>query len=192
MTRRGRSGALTAFGALLAALALTGCAAVTGPKPAANTPPSAGATTAPTAGAASQPLAASSSATAAPTAEQLAAPLSADAKRYAKSIGGVSHKGETLYFIVGMSARSEAEAQAALDAATPTFGDMQSYFIVQKSDNFKGMRPGWWIVVEPYRERKHVAEQMVFAQRGFPDAYATRATVMTSDPIPVYEDAVGL
>jgi hypothetical protein len=191
MTRRDHRRALAAGFALLAAFAVAGCAAGTGSKPGVATPPGVTAT-APASAAASQSAAASSAATAAPTAAQLAAPLSAGAKRYAKSIGGVSHRGETLYFIVGISAKSEAEAQAALDAATPTFGDMQSYFIVQKSDNFKGMRPGWWIVVEPYRDKKHVGEQMVFAQRGFPDAYATRATVMTNDPIPVYEDAVGL
>ncbi len=175
---------VTAFIALaLAAFALSGCVADRGPSTSPAATPGAGASRAATA---------PPSSAATPTAEQQSARLSEGAKRYATSIGGKSRRGKTLYFIIGASTTSEAAAQAALDTAKPSFGDLQSYFIVQKSDNFAGMRPGWWIVVEPYREKKHVAEQLVFAQRGFPDAYVSRAKVKTTDPIPVYEDAVGL
>jgi hypothetical protein len=114
---------------------------------------------------------------------------SAASLEYAKQLGGASHEGEKLYFLIGDSVATEAKAQALLDDATPNFGDMQSYFIVQRSDNFEGMRPGYWIVAEAYRGSPS-SENLQFGRRGFPDAYVKKAVVRTSDPIPVYEDLV--
>ncbi len=108
---------------------------------------------------------------------------------YAQSIGGTDHEGETLYFIIGASVRTEAAAQKGLDRAIPLFGDMQSYFIVQRSDSFRGMKSGWWLVVEAYHKFPS-QENVDFARRAFPDAYVKRATVAVSAPIPVYEDLV--
>jgi hypothetical protein len=116
--------------------------------------------------------------------------VSSDSIAYAKSLGGTSHDGETLYFVIGASVERERTAQAMLDDATPRFGDMQSYFIVQISDNFEGMEPGWWVIIEAYRSEPS-AENLDFGRRGFPDAYVKQATVRTVDPIPVYEDMVG-
>jgi hypothetical protein len=67
---------------------------------------------------------------------------------------------------------------------------MQSYFIVQRSDNFDGMDPGWFVVAEAYRGEPS-QENLQFGRRGFPDVYVKQATVKTEDPIPVYEDMVG-
>lgn len=114
---------------------------------------------------------------------------SAKSRAFAKRIGGTSHEGEKLYFIIGDSVGTEREAQSLLDRAIPRFGDMQSYFIIQRSDNFDGMRSGWWIVIEAYRKRPS-PENLQFAKRGFVGAYVKRATVRTTDPIPVYEDLV--
>ena len=108
---------------------------------------------------------------------------------YAESIGGTDHKGEKLRFLIGASLSTEAAAQKALDRAIPLFGDMQSYFIVQRSDSFEGMRAGWWIVAEAYRNVPS-QENMDFARRAFPDAYVKQGTVKVSSPIPVYEDLV--
>jgi hypothetical protein len=108
---------------------------------------------------------------------------------YARELGGVSHLGDTLYFVVGLSTSSEHAAQSALEAAQPSFGDMQSYYIVQRSDNFDGMRPGYWIVLEAYRAQPS-SENLAFGKRAFQSAYVRRAVVLTSDPIPAYEDLV--
>ena len=71
--------------------------------------------------------------------------VSSDSIEYAVSLGGSSHLGETLYLVVGASVGTEESASSALEAAIPRFGDMQSYFIVQRSDNFDGLQPGsWW------------------------------------------------
>jgi len=110
--------------------------------------------------------------------------------QYAKDLGGKSHKGESLYFIIGDSVDSEFAALARLEQAVPKFGDMQSYFIVQRSDGFQGMTPGWWIIIEAYRQQPS-PENIQFGERGFPNAYVKKATVKTSDPIPVYEDLTG-
>jgi hypothetical protein len=109
---------------------------------------------------------------------------------YARSLGGKNHKGQSLYFIIGKSVRSETEAQAALKKAQPLFGDMQTYFIVQRTENFEGMTPGLWVVAEAYR-KKPSPENLELARRAFPDAYVKSAAVRTSSPIPVYEDLVG-
>jgi hypothetical protein len=111
-------------------------------------------------------------------------------QEYAKSLGGTSHQGQTLYFIVGDSYDTEAQATAALKKARPRFGDMQDYFIVQQSDNFLGIRPGLWLVIEAYRSPDNARNQLEFAQRAFAYAHISRATVKTADPIPVYEDVV--
>ena len=114
-----------------------------------------------------------------------------DSIEYARSLGGISHLGETLYFVVGAMVETEEEAQALLHEAIPFFGDMQSYFIVQRSDSFEGFEPGKWVIVESYGESPS-PENIEFGQRAFPDAYVTSAKVLTSDPIPVYEDRLGL
>ena len=129
------------------------------------------------------------SAVGAPVAGPVPFPVSAKSTAYAESIGGTNHEGETLYFVVGASVRTEQEAQAALDKAIPLFGDMQSYFIVQKSDNFEGMKPGLLVIVEAYRT-KPSKENLDFAKRAFPDASVRKAIVRTSDPIPMYEELV--
>lgn len=115
--------------------------------------------------------------------------VSSESIAYAKSLGGTSQEGKTLFFVIGASVASEREAQALLEDATPSFGDMQSYFIVQRSDNFQGMEPGWWVIIEAYRDEPS-PENLAFGRRGFPDAYVKSATVRTSDPIPVYEEMV--
>ncbi len=119
--------------------------------------------------------------------------LSDAALLYAKELGGVSLEGQEIYLVVGDSADTEAEAQDLLDAAAPSFGDMQSYFIVQLAENFDGLTPGYkkYIIVEAYRESPS-AENQDFDRRGFPSSAIERATVITFDPIPAYEDVVGL
>lgn len=108
---------------------------------------------------------------------------------YARSIGGISQDGRTLYFVIGTSVDSEAAARAALKRAIPLFGDTQSYYVVQRSDNFDGLRRGWWIVAEAY-SKPPSKENLAFGRRAFKDAYVRRAVVRTTDPIPVYEDLV--
>ncbi len=115
--------------------------------------------------------------------------VSQESLDYAASLGGVSHKGEELYFIIGASVETEAQAKALLEPAKAV-GDMQSYFIVQLSDNFAGMTPGYWVVFEAYRAYPS-EENIDFGRRPFPDAYVKSATVLTDDPIPVYEDLTG-
>jgi hypothetical protein len=108
---------------------------------------------------------------------------------YAKSLGGVPHDGEGLFFIVGASLATEREAHLKLEKATSRFGDMQTYFIVQHSDGFDGFEPGWWLLIEAHRQQPS-DEDMQLAKRAFPDAYVKPALVRTKNPIPVYEDLV--
>lgn len=112
-----------------------------------------------------------------------ASTVSGESIAYAQSLGGVSHLGEELYFVIGASVRTEEQAKALLEPAKAV-GDMQSSFIVQLSDNFDGMRAGYWVVFEAYDGYPSV-EDLEFCRRPFPDAYVKRATVMTGDPIPV-------
>lgn len=115
--------------------------------------------------------------------------VSAESIEYARSLGGSSHQGETLYLVVGASLESEGLAQSALQAAIPMFGDMQSYFIVQRSSAFDGLPPGLWVVIEAYRDQPS-SENLEFGRRGFPDVSVHRVVVATTDPIPVVEDLV--
>ena len=125
-----------------------------------------------------------------PTSAQTTPGPSAKSLAYAERIGGWDHKGQTLNLIVGGSFGTESEAQAALDKALPLFGDLQPYFIVQRSDSFAGLTPGSWVVVEAHFKTPK-AEDLEFARRGFPDAHVERVRVIVSAPIPVYEDLVG-
>ncbi len=119
------------------------------------------------------------------------ASLSESAIDYARQLGGTPQDGETLYVIIGASMNFEDLVQQRIDDATLAFGDMQSYFIVQKSDNFEGMEPGWFVAIEAYRDEAHANDSLDFARRGFEDPYIKRVVVRTGDPIPVYEDLVG-
>ncbi|MBN1893939.1 hypothetical protein JW906_05570 [bacterium] len=116
--------------------------------------------------------------------------LSGKSLSYARGLGGSPHPGEALFLIVGSTAGSETDAQALLEDALPLFGDMQPYFIVQRSGAFEGLDPGQWIVMEAYREQPS-AENVQFAQRAFPNAAVKQVLVRTEDPIPVYEDMTG-
>jgi hypothetical protein len=85
--------------------------------------------------------------------------------------------------VIGASVRTEAQAKTKLEPAKAV-GDMQSNFIVQLSDNFAGMTPGYWVVFEAY-DGYPSAEDLQFCRRPFPSAYVKAATVLTADPIPV-------
>ena len=121
--------------------------------------------------------------TEAPTASTAANPVSQESRDYAASLGGESHEGEELYFVIGASVDTEAQAKALLEPAKAV-GDMQSNFIVQLSDNFAGMTPGYWVVFEAYTGYPS-EDDLFFCRRPFPDAYVKTATVLTDDPIPV-------
>ena len=101
----------------------------------------------------------------------------------------VSHMGEELYFIVGGTYSGMREAQQDYERRKGAFGDMQDYFVVRRTDDLKGMRPGFWIVAEAHRCKPNEETQM-FAKRAFPQAYVKRATPTTPEPLPVYEDNV--
>ena len=109
-------------------------------------------------------------------------------KAYAKSIGGTSHKGQMLYLIIGDSFDTAAQATTARKRAHSAFGNRRTYFIVQRSDNFLGIRPGLWLVMEAYRSADNARNRLELAQRAFSYAHISRAVVKTADPIPVYED----
>ncbi|NLO26864.1 MAG: hypothetical protein GX113_01590 [Actinobacteria bacterium] len=119
-----------------------------------------------------------------------ASPLSPESIANARRLGGTSHIGETLYFVIGAKLTTELEAQHVLERMGNEIHGLQFYFTVQKSDNFEGMEPGWWVVFEA-RRTSATGYDMDWYQRGFPDAIVVQATVRTSDPIPVYEDIVG-
>lgn len=125
-----------------------------------------------------------------PTPTRVRAEPSSAAIEYAESLGGTSHAGETLFLVVGGTFSAEKDAQAALDDALPRFGDMQAYFIVQTGDNFDGLTPGTWVVIEAYHDQPP-QEDLQFDHRGFPRATVVQASVNTEDPIPVVEDVVG-
>jgi hypothetical protein len=187
---------LVLIAGLAVVAAVSGCAQqqpVPSSTPSLSTASSFTSTTATTAGPApTVGVTSSSTASTAPTTTTTTTTLavSSDSIAYAKSLGGTSHEGQRLYLVIGASVESEQAAQAMLEKATPLFGDMQSYFVVQLSDNFEGLEPGWWVVIEVYRG-KPSADNLAFDRRGFPDAYVKQATVRTSDPLPVYEDMVG-
>lgn len=109
---------------------------------------------------------------------------------YARSIGGTPRRGDLLYVIVGASYSDEAAASAALNDALPLFGDMQTYFIVQRSESFAGLSSGRWVIVEAHRNAPDESS-LELARRAFAEARVQRVTVRTDDPIPVYEDLVG-
>jgi hypothetical protein len=110
-------------------------------------------------------------------------PVSQESRDYATWLGGTSHRGEKLYFVIGASLKSEAQAKALLEPAKAV-GDMQSNFIVQISDNFAGMTPGYWVIFEAY-DGYPSDDDLFFCRRPFPTAYVKTATVLTDDPIPV-------
>lgn len=115
--------------------------------------------------------------------------LSQVAIDYAKKLGGKSHKGETLYLIIGATTNYETMSRQRLEEANPLFGDMQSYFIVQKSDNFDGLERGWFVVFEAYGNRVDAESNLDFARRGFDSGenspYIKKVVVKTDNPIPV-------
>jgi hypothetical protein len=172
--------------AAVLALATSGC--LGGPNAPQQIPASSGSSTTSAGSEASAPVAEGSSSAVSPAPKQSG--VSAKSLAYAQSIGGQDVQGQTFNLIVGGTYPTEAAAQAALDKAKPLFGDMQSFFIVQRSDSFEGMAPGSWVVVEAHFKTPS-DDNMNFARRGFPDASVVRARVLVTDPMPVFENLVG-
>ncbi|MEA5075221.1 MAG: hypothetical protein VB139_02620 [Coriobacteriia bacterium] len=108
----------------------------------------------------------------------------------AKDLGGISHEGETLWFVVAASETMEGDAWWRISDALPLFGDTQMYFIVEDSSHIQGFEPGLWVVVEAYRDKEHAESGRDWALRAFEDAYIKQGTVTCGDPIPVVEDLV--
>jgi hypothetical protein len=110
-------------------------------------------------------------------------PVSEASLEYARSLGGTSRDNEDLYLVVGASARSEAQALGELETAK-TIEGQDTFFIVQLSENFDGLLPGHWVVIQAYEERPSVQE-IDLCRRAFPRATVERVRVRTEDPIPV-------
>lgn len=108
----------------------------------------------------------------------------------AEDLGGISHEGETLWFVVAASEKMAGDAWWRISDALPLFGDTQMYFIVENSSHIQGFEPGLWVVVEAYREKEHAESGRDWALRAFEDAYIKQGTVNCGDPIPVVEDLV--
>jgi hypothetical protein len=121
--------------------------------------------------------------------------LSAAAMDYARSLGGVSHKGEQVLLVVAFTVPTQQEASAGLAAMLPSFGDAQVYFTVQSTDSFKGLTPGRWVVAEAYWTENEARQGLDWATgRGTVADPLTptleSVTVRSDDPIPVVEDVL--
>ena len=97
---------------------------------------------------------------------------------------------DRIRFVVGASVESEQEAQTMLEDAIPLFGDMQLYFIVQRSDNFQGMNPGWWVVIEAYQGEPST-ENLASRPPCVPRRTREERHGQDLGSIPVYEEMVG-
>lgn len=116
-------------------------------------------------------------------------PLSAHAIRRAEELGGKPRRGQRIYVVVGASASTEIDAQRALERAIPVFGDMQTYFCVQRADAFDGLAASLpYVVIEAYEDEGNAREGLQLAARGFSQPYVSAVVVLTDDPIPLYEE----
>ena len=122
--------------------------------------------------------------------EEVAQKLSDVAIKQARNLGGVSHRGEELFAIVGDSFHTEKEANAAIKQAHPFFGDMQDYFIVQTASCVEGLPVKKYSVIELYKIRLHAEENLSFAERSFVKPRIVKVHILRDDPLPVYEDVV--
>jgi len=103
---------------------------------------------------------------------------------------GKSHKGETLQLLIIASEKTKAAADKRLLDLLPVYGDIQTYLVVEPTDQLKGLAPGSWVVFEAYRKVPE-ADTIDFMDRGPSPAYVKQVTVLTADPIPVVEDLEG-
>lgn len=108
----------------------------------------------------------------------------------AEVLGGTSHEGETLWFVVAAAEQSEGDAWWRISDALPLFGDTQMYFIVEQSSHIEGFEPGLWVVIEAYQDKEHAESGRDWSLRAFEDAYIKQGTVKCDDPIPVVEELV--
>jgi hypothetical protein len=123
------------------------------------------------------------------------ATLSVDNVEYSRGLGGVSHKGEPVLLVVAYTVQTQQEASEALAAMLPSFGDAQVYFTVQRSDSFKGLAPGVWVVAEAYWTESEASQGLEWATgRGAAEdplqPTLRWVTVLSDDPVPVVEDVM--
>jgi hypothetical protein len=132
--------------------------------------------------------AASSGASSAPASPSRAA-ISKEAVAYAGELGGVSHRGQTLYLVVISSDTSESVLFRRLEEATPYFGDAANYFVVLDSGWFPELAPGRFVLAEAHSTAEHAQQARDWwAGRVAADWYKAvveKVTVNTDSPIPV-------
>lgn len=113
--------------------------------------------------------------------------LSEAAVAAARDLGGRRCRGERLFLLVGAFADTEQEAKEILDSAVRYY-DVQTYFVIQRTAAFDGLEGGPYVVFEAHSSRASAEDDLELARVGFDSPTVAEVTVLTDDPIPVYDE----
>jgi hypothetical protein len=117
------------------------------------------------------------------------APISQNAIDRARELGGVSHRGESLYLVIITSELSESVLASRYDEARPHFGDAADYFVILESRWFPELQTGGLVLAEVHATAESAEEARAWwggrVDAPWYEAYVTKVTVDTTSPIPV-------
>jgi hypothetical protein len=108
-------------------------------------------------------------------------------------MAGVAHTGETIGVMIVASETDRAGAEARRQQAQEALGEFQTYFLIDLSDHYEGMTPGYWVVFEAYSTLARAQAAAVdnapwLNSRGI-DPYAKSATVKCADTFVLVDEA---
>lgn len=98
---------------------------------------------------------------------------------------GTRHTGSAIYTLIVASERTRGDAERRREDAASALGEFETYFVIDRSEHYEGMRPGWWVVFEPYKTRSQAVGAMEqtrswLAGRGI-EPYVKRVVVRCRD-----------
>lgn len=104
--------------------------------------------------------------------------------QHAYNLNGISRYGQSLYVIILASTQHEYQAKQRLEVVTRANPDLGAWFIVQKSNNFEGMNPGWYVAMAAFENKANALQQLKRISRVVRHANIKQAIPRTHDPYP--------
>lgn len=114
--------------------------------------------------------------------------LPKDLVQYAKDLGAKPVKGAKVFLLVIGSAKDQKAAQVIVDKTFDIDSDYEGYFVIEKSDHFKGLTASPFVAIEAFKTQAKADKALAANKPTFASAAIVPVTVLCADPLPVYED----
>lgn len=94
-----------------------------------------------------------------------------------------TQSGKAMWVVVAAIARTEPLAQEKLNRLGQLLGADENTYVVDSSSHYRGIKPGWWVVIEATKTRAGALDEARWARRGAYTPIVRYVTKTCNDPI---------